>query len=140
MTTNSELSGRELDRAIAVALGYRVIPNDQSRFGKGHSLINPRGEVVGIPISAIASYCIFDLEDEAWAAAPAFHADANAVLAVCSERGWRLGFGRNLKKDQPYAAIEWDDDDWDFVTVNAATPQEAGARALLAALTAEAET
>lgn len=132
---SEQLSGRELDKAIALLLGYSV---------KKRRLIAPDGNPVKVATHGIGRFSedvelreVVGDDDFLWAHAPAFHADANAVIAVCAERGWRLSFGRNLKKDLPYAAIEWDDDDWDFVTTHGATPQEAAARALLAAITAE---
>lgn len=111
---SEQLSGRALDCAIAKALGL------VTQF-------QPHNEW----------WYVTESEDRGrqFTPIPDYSADANAVIDVCSARGWRLSFGRNLKKDQPYAAIEWDDDDWNFVTANGSTPQEAAARALLAAFT-----
>lgn len=115
---SEQLSGRALDCAIAKALGL------VTQF-------QPHNEW----------WYVTESEDRGrqFTPIPDYSADANAVIDVCSARGWRLSFGRNGEK-QPYATIEWDYNDWNFVIENAATPQEAAARALLAAITAEAGT
>ncbi len=74
-------------------------------------------------------------DDFLWAHAPAFHADANAVIDVCAARGWSAEFHRDgatiRKWDDEYLRIERE---W----YEQGEPREAAARALLAALTAEA--
>lgn len=123
---------RELDRAIAVALGWHVERYDcGGEFG--YSLVDRNGKPVGT-----AAGENFWFEHQPMETVSEWSADANAVIAVCAERGWRVSFDRDGEKP-PYATIEWDYDDWHFVKKSGATPQEAGARALLAALTGESE-
>lgn len=114
----NELTGRTIDRAIAVALGWRVSPP-----------IEPNGEWYGYGSGRWV---------DAIEPLPRWSTDANAVIAVCAERGWRLTFGRNAK-GLPAATIEIWGEGFKSYSGHGATPQEAGARALLAALTGESE-
>lgn len=112
---SEQLTGRALDKAIAEALGKRLSPP-----------IVEGGEWYGYG-------------DGRWANAieplTPYHADANATLAVCAERGWYLSFTRNS------ALIAYDIGGGFSRTHrgDGETPQEAAARALLAALTATAD-
>lgn len=131
---SEQLSGRELDRAIAIALGYTVKKNVDV-INTYYTLYSPQGDFITTTLEGTSPAGI-DAKDRAWNHVPDYHADANAVIAVCAERGWRLSFGRNARQ-QPAVTIDWDYGrsvcgGW------GATPQEAGARALLSALTAEA--
>lgn len=129
---NEQLSGRELDKAIALALGYYV---------KKRRIIAPDGNPVKVATHGIGRFSedvelreVVGDDDFLWAHAPAFHADANAVIDVCAARGWYLSFTGNS------ALIAYDIGGGFSRTHrgDGATPQEAAARALLAALTAEA--
>jgi len=130
---NEQLSGRELDKAIALALGYSV---------KRRRLIAPDGNPVKVATHGIGRFSedvelreVVGDDDFLWARAPAFSTDANAVIDVCAARGWKLGFdldgaeilvlGKHPSQDRAHTGIG---DTW----------QEAAARALWAAITAEA--
>lgn len=113
-SVSEQLTGRALDKEIAEALGKRLSPpivegGEWYGYGEGRwtNAIEPLTP---------------------------FHADANAVIAVCAERGWYLSFtGNTALIAYPIGG--------DFARTHrgdGATPQEAAARALLAALTASA--
>lgn len=116
---NTQLSGRELDKAIALLL-YPIVSksgdmwrNDEKRIG------------------GIVSQ---------------FHADANALIAVCAEHGLCLKVfpdgGAVITKPRQIGLADnrmWlDDDDPRWESWDGATPQESAARALLLALEARA--
>lgn len=129
---SEQLSGRKITYAIAEKLGYTDIHDGIHPFT--HDLvymgINERSRGVAIPI-------------------PNFHADANATLAVCAERGWELRFEfDNSEEEITYVA--WIAGDVmrpigsgymtnEYDGRSTASCQEAAARALLAALTATAD-
>lgn len=130
----NELTGRELDRAIAVALGYyaQEVPTFNQYADPVYTLYRGRGESV--------TWAHATSIEAAWdKLTPAFHADANAQLAVCAERGWAMYydpdgamvivFSHEPGNERYYAELHDDD----------APRQEVGARALLAALTGESE-
>ena len=110
---SEQLSGRALDRAIAEALGL------VTQF-------QPHNEW----------WYLTESEDRGrqFTPIPTFHADANATLAVCAERGLSAEFHRDgatiRKWDTEYLRIERE---W----YERGEPQEAAARALWAAITAE---
>lgn len=133
---NAQLTGRDLDRAIAERLGYTVrqaiADDDHLYFAAGtpvFCLVDPRGVAVDL-FDFILIHEIIDTEDHAWRSAPVFHADANVTLAACTECGWYLSFTGNS------ALIAYDIGGGFSRTHrgDGATPQEAAARALLAAL------
>ena len=127
---SEQLTGRALDRAIAEALGWRInIVNDpQAPYAE---VFAPDGTEVTPNNDPQWAYAPFNYHE----AYPAYHADANATLAVCAERGWYLSFtGNTALIAYPIGG--------DFARTHrgdGTTPQEAGARALLAALTATAD-
>lgn len=143
---NEQLSGRELDKAIALALGYYV---------KKRRIIAPDGNPVKVATHGIGRFSedvelreVVGDDDFLWAHAPAFHADANAVIDVCAARGWELRYELDHSEEvTSYVAwVETDEmrpDRYGRLTNeydgrSAKSWQEAAARALLAALTAEA--
>ena len=143
---SEQLSGRELDKAIALALGYTARWIDwKSAHHSGvdgmYALHDPQGK------QAMEGH---ENENEAWFTprspgrtvyVPAFHADANAVIGVCAARGWDILIQTDVWRGD---TAEWRVEirhTHTMVSVgeaHGATPQEAAARALLAAITAEA--
>lgn len=122
---SEQLSGRALDKAIAEALGKRLAPpivegGEWYGYGEGRwtNAIEPLTP---------------------------YHADANATLAVCAERGWALAFcGAEKNPKARFATItifnDADEiDEAEYQRMTETTYQEAAARALLAALTATAD-
>lgn len=114
---DKQLSGRDLDRAIAgelfgieniIEVGTcrelrRLIPVEEHGY--------PHGNSKEIPV---------------------YHADANAVLEVCLGRGWKLHFDPDGTEVRvPAERVR--DERW-YIGVGGATPQENAARSLLAAL------
>lgn len=123
---SEQLTGRALDKAIAEALGKRLSPP-----------IVEGGEWYGYG-------------DGRWANAieplTPYHADANATLAVCAERGWALEFAPRKWVGMGYEVMEMatvftvgGNDESIAHDGHGDTLQEAAARALLAALTATAD-
>jgi hypothetical protein len=106
---NAQLTGRNLDRAIAEALGLvtQFQPHNEWWY-------LTESEDRGRQFTPIPDYSI----------------DANAVIDVCAARGWYLSFTGN-------SALIAYDIGGGFARTHrgdGATPQEAAARALLAAL------
>lgn len=135
---NEQLSGRELDKAIALALGYYV---------KKRRIIAPDGNPVKVATHGIGRFSedvelreVVGDDDFLWAHAPAFHADANAVIDVCAAHG--LSHSVEYDKHGVMFAAVWSKDERIIEHANVIDGkfQEALARALLAALTAEAGT
>lgn len=114
----SELTGRELDRAIAEALGL----NPQ---WSGEPYNNWWYSITGDDDLVMLSTSI-----------PRYHADLNAVAAVCAERGWRLTVMPDVNAVQVEKPDAESDDGWRFYEVETPVMQEAAARALYAVLTA----
>ena len=116
---NEQLSGRAVDRAIAEALGL------VTQF-------QPHNEW----------WYLTESEDRGrqFTPIPAFHADANAVIDVCAARG--LSHSVEYDKHGVMFAAVWSKDERIIEHANVIDGkfQEALARALLAALTAEAGT
>ncbi len=127
---SEQLSGRELDKAIALALGYFV---EKSINGREWILIDPELQHTG-------DENWVNSEAQAWSHVPAFHADANAVIDVCAAHG--LSHSVEYDKHGVMFAAVWSKDERIIEHANVIDGkfQEALARALLAALTAEAGT
>jgi hypothetical protein len=118
---SEQLSGYELDYAIARALGYRDVCKDISWLN-----------------DAEQGFVTFDIikgwRDGYEVTLPMYHVNANAQLALCAERGWRVlyTYGADGRPQATmYAPLR------EFVG-RGGTWEEVGARALLAALTAGA--
>lgn len=109
----AELSGRELDRAIAVALGWRPFQNSNlirdvwfvEKPGSGQKPI-----------------------------LPAFHADANVQIDVCVDRRLSLWFENRGGVVTALCHKPKPDGTFDICNATGNTWQEAGARALLSIL------
>ena len=118
---SEQLSGRALDRAIAEALGL------VTQF-------QPHNEW----------WYLTESEDRGrqFTPIPTFHADANATLAVCAARGWALRF--EIGDGVVEVLVPYPDEYDTYATKGYSSTiltcswQEAAARALLAAITAEA--
>lgn len=146
----NELTGRELDRAIAVALGWTVREvSGGGTWGTGYALFTPDGKRWRHPHPVSVTAPTRNTEDEAWSNAPAFQADANAVIAVCAERGWTVRYEIDDEDPEHVEWVVWVETDTlrpntygrltnEYDGRSAANWQEAGARALLTALTAGA--
>lgn len=115
----SELTGRDLDRAIAEALGLK--PQWASE---------PYNDWW---------YCIKGDDDLVMlsTAIPRYHDDLNAVAAVCAERGWALQLSiRRMPDGNSFRVMITPYPDNAVYASEGATWAEAAARALYAALTA----
>mgnify|MGYP006935489075 CR=1 FL=1 len=131
MNDNIDEMREEVDRKIAEALGYYV--DNNHALAPMYWLVDEDG----LPVDDN----FYAGSESAWESAPWYHTDANAVIAVCAERDLCFESGRQRFGEQLY----W----WTIVdmthgilnteryTAHGATPQEAAARALLAALTSE---
>lgn len=129
---SEQLTGRALDKAIAEALGWKLQRVEGGTWGHGYIVLTPDGKN-WVGNSRHLSQVVHNTEALAWGTLPAWSADANATLAVCAERGLSAEFyrdGATIRKwDDEYLRIERE---W----YERGEPQEAAARALLAALTA----
>ena len=132
---SEQLTGRALDKAIAEALGWRVEPVNEAGYDANWvQVFDPSGDRCGY-LNDHGNWVERIHVDRLDLVIPSPSADANATLAVCAERGWYLSFtGNTALIAYPIGG--------DFARTHrgdGTTPQEAGARALLAALTATAD-
>lgn len=135
----NELTGRTLDRAIAVALGYTVTGSDN----EGYDLFDPQGVQI-YPDGG--KLFVYGTPETAWKRTGSWSADANATLAVCAERGWELRFEFDDSEEE-ITYVAWIAGDVmrpigsgymtnEYDGRSTASCQEAAARALLTALAA----
>lgn len=130
-----------LNEQIVLALGWKAVKVDPPIIYEGHDAIVGHYRIVCewtiVDANGEQQVSPWQTEELAWehVGYPDFENDANATLAVCAARGWYLSFTRNS------ALIAYDIGGGFSRTHrgDGETPQEAAARALLAALTATAD-